>query len=282
MEWAFFARTQWGQYDTALLELEVTWDKTQVGAPLPVTLGERPAVKKPIQTVQDAKDAMKHYIDLIPFDKILALPQAISTDIHYRSVTDEEMEAALRKRNAAGPAEQDIYASYLLELYLTEMETRHPHAVLQFSIGAEPLPYESGSKLRTETVFEVAEIVSRHPNLNFQFFLASMHQNQAFCTLCRELPNLYLIGYWWHNFFPPYIARVMEERLDMLPLNKNIGFFTDAYCVDWVYAKTLMIRKMMAEVLAKKVNLGQYTKEQAVRIAADLLYGNAHRALGMQ
>ena len=33
------------------------------------------------------------------------------------------------------------------------------------------------------------------------------------------------------------IRQVMEERLDMLPANKQIGFFSDAYCVEWSYAK---------------------------------------------
>ena len=30
---------------------------------------------------------------------------------------------------------------------------------------------------------------------------------------------------------------MMSERLDMLPLDKQVGFFSDAYCVEWVYGK---------------------------------------------
>src|SRR6202035_2044496 len=84
------------------------------------------------------------------------------------------------------------------------------------------------------------------PGLRFQCLLASRHANQSLCTLARELPNLSLAGYWWHNFFPDAIRQVMGERLDMLPANKQIGFFSDAYCVEWTYAKTILVRRQMA------------------------------------
>ncbi len=59
-------------------------------------------------------------------------------------------------------------------------------------------------------------MIARHPGIRFQCFLSSAHANQALCTLARELPNFSLAGYWWHNFFPSFIERVMSERLDML------------------------------------------------------------------
>ena len=43
-------------------------------------------------------------------------------------------------------------------------------------------------------------------------------------TLARELPNLSLAGYWWHNFFSGAMRQVMAERLEMLPISKQIGF----------------------------------------------------------
>ena len=60
----------------------------------------------------------------------------------------------------------------------------------------------------------------------------------------------------------------MEERLDMVAANKQVGFFSDAYCVEWSYAKVLMVRRQLAEVLAAKVRQGQYTHEQAIQVRA--------------
>ncbi len=82
------------------------------------------------------------------------------------------------------------------------------------------------------------------------------------CTLARELPNLSLAGYWWHNFFPDAIAQVMRERLEMLPANKQVGFFSDAYCAEWSYAKAVIVRKILARVLAERIELGQFDRAE--------------------
>jgi hypothetical protein len=113
-------------------------------------------------------------------------------------------------------------------------------------------------------------------------FLSSRHGNQSLCTLARELPNFSLAGYWWHNFFPGAIRQVMEERLDMLPTNKQIGFFSDAYCVDWAYAKRHMVSRLLARVLAEKISLGQYSFNDATAIAKAILQTSAQELLGMK
>jgi hypothetical protein len=38
----------------------------------------------------------------------------------------------------------------------------------------------------------------------------------------------------------------------MVPLNKQVGFFSDAYTVEWAYAKAIIVRKQMARVRRKK------------------------------
>lgn len=283
LEWAFFTRAQWGVNDIPLYELERAWNQPGPGAPLPVTMGEgRPEVARPIRTLDDVHSAIAHYVAHIPCGQVLSTAQHISTDINFRGVTDEEMATALARRHRATPAERDIYASYILEAFLTELERHAEEIVYQFSLGAEPLPYETGSKLRQETIYELAAIIARHPKLRFQVFLSSAHANQALCTLARELPNLSLAGYWWQNFFPSIICQVIGERLDMVAANKQVGFFSDAYCVDWTYAKVILVRKQWAEVLAQKVKQGQYTIDDALAIARQTLFETPQALLGMR
>ena len=272
LEWSFFTRSQWGQYDTALLELEYSWNQDYPGPPLPVTVDRSTLnFQKVIHTIEDVEDALDHYISHMPFDEIVNMTSHLSTDINYRSVTREEMIEALAVRENAGPEQRDIYANYICEGFLTRLEASHPGFTLQYSIGAEPLPYETGSKLRTETVYELANQASRFKNLNFAVYSASEHQDQAFCTLVRELPNVYIAGYWWHCFFPNKIRRMISDRLDMLPTNKQSAFFSDAYCMDWTYGKAYIVKKQLASVLAEKIENGQYTYESALQIAKQIL-----------
>ena len=280
LEWGFFTRCQWGEYDTALYELERCWGR-KPDSPTPIGGGVRPAPERQIRSLAGVRAAVSHYVDSIPYGQVLALATHISTDIDFRHVTDVEMEAALDRRPEAGPAERDLYASYVNELFLTALERHGDELVFQFSLGAEPLPFETASRLSQRTVGQLAQMIARHPRLRFQCFLASRHANQALCTLGRQLPNFSLAGYWWHNFFPDVIRQVLAERLDMLPTNKQIAFFSDAYCVEWTYAKAIIVRRQMARVLAEKIEQGQYTVDDALAVARAILAESPQHLLGM-
>jgi glucuronate isomerase len=281
LEWGFFTRCQWGEFDTALYELERCWGRTPE-SPSPIGAGGRPPTERTIVSLADVHAAVTHYVEAIPYRQILSTATHLSTDIDYRLVSDSEMEAALARRSQAGPAERDVYASYINEAFLTQLERRPEGIVFQFSFGAEPLPYETGSRLRQETIRQLGEIIGRHPKLRFQCFLASRHANQSLCTLARELPNFTLAGYWWHNFFPDVIRQVLSERLDMVPTNKQVGFLSDAYCLEWTYAKSMIVRRQIAQLLAQRIDQGQYTFDEALKVAEAILYEAPQQILGMK
>jgi len=281
LEWAMFNRAQWGEFDTALYELERCWGQPP-GSPTPIGGKNRPSPERTIRSLADVHEAVRYYVKTIPLDKVCAKATAFSSEIDYTIVTDAEMEAAMHRRPHAGVRERDLYASYVNEAFLTELEKIGDKIVYQFAIGAEPLPFETGSRLPQRTLAQLGEIIARHPKLRFQCFLASRHANQTLCTLVRELPNLSLAGYWWHNFFPDAIRQVMAERFDMVPGNKQIGFFSDAYCVEWTYGKAILVRKIMAQVLAQKIEQGQFTISQAVDFSRAILFDSPQSLLGMK
>lgn len=280
LEWGFFTRCQWGEYDTALYELERCWGRTP-DSPTPIGAGARPATERTIRSLADVHAAVDHYVNAIPYNQVLSTATHLSTDINYNLVSDAEMETALAGRSSASAVQRDIYASYINEKFLTQLEKHADGIAFQFSFGAEPLPYETGSRLAQETIRQLGEMVGRHPKLRFQCFLASRHANQSLCTLARELPNLSLAGYWWHNFFPEVIRQIIGERLDMLPASKQVGFFSDAYCVEWTYAKALMVRRQLAQVLAQRIEQGQFSFDGALQTAKRILFETPQKLLAM-
>ncbi len=281
LEWGMFMRTQWGEFDTAVYDLERTWGR-RPEAPVAILGGEaRPATDRTIKTVDDVQAAIKHYVDVIPYDQVVSTAMGISSDIDYRLPSDGEMAAALKRRAQAGPAERDIYAAYIGEAFLSALEKHGDEILFQFSLGAEPLPFETASRISQKTLSQLAQIVARHPKLRFQCFVSSRHADQTLCTFCRELPNFSLAGFWWHNFFPSAIRQVMAERLDMVPANKQVGFFSDAYVVEWSYAKTVIVRKQMAQVFAEKIAQGQYSFDDVLRVAREILYETPQSLCGM-
>ena len=61
-----------------------------------------------------------------------------------------------------------------------------------------------------------------------------------------------------------------------------MGFFSDAYCVEWTYAKSIIVRKQLASVLAEKVSQGQYSDTDAIEIARRILLETPQTLLGMK
>jgi glucuronate isomerase len=282
LEWAFFTRCQRGEYDTPLYELERCWGK-QPGPPMPVKSGgPRPPAEKTVRTLDDVRAAVRYYTDTIPSDKVSSIATHISMDLDLSPVTDGEMSRALKKRGEAGKRERDIFASYINELFLTELEARGGKVVFQFSFGAEPLGFETSGRLSQTAIAQAAEMIARHPGIRFQCFLSSLHANQSMCTLCRQLPNLSLAGYWWHNFFPRAMRQIMEERLDMLPVSRQTGFFSDAYCAEWAYAKLALTRRLLAEVFSTRINCGQYSPDDAEKIAREILHRSPLELLNLE
>jgi hypothetical protein len=282
LEWAFFGRAQWGESDTALWELEKAWSEGAPAAPSPIGPdAARPVPARTIRSVADIHEALDAYVTAIP-SNVLGTAQHISTDIDFRLVDERTMAAALRRRQRAGRQERDVYASYIMEEFFKRLEASKPGVMFQFSLGAEPLPAETASRLSQATLAGLAETVARHPGIRFQCYLSSAHANQTLCTLARELPNFSLAGYWWHNFFPAFIERVMRERLDMLAASRQVGFFSDAYTMEWCYAKAVMVRKMLSRVLADKITHGQYDKPAALAVAREILFEAPRRLMGME
>jgi hypothetical protein len=68
----------------------------------------------------------------------------------------------------------------------------------------------------------------------------------------------------------------------MLSAARQVGFFSDAYTIEWSYAKAVMVRKMLSRVLAEKVIQGQYDRPMALAIAREILFDSPRRLIGME
>ena len=62
---------------------------------------------------------------------------------------------------------------------------------------------------------------------------------------------------------------------------RQIGFFSDAYCVEWLYTKSKLVRMELAKALADRIARGQYTLDGAVETAMKLLHETPRRLLGL-
>ncbi len=70
-------------------------------------------------------------------------------------------------------------------------------------------------------------------------------------------PNVVPMGHWWYSNIPTYIAADLRARLEAVPKTKQVGYYSDAYKLEFVLPKFNMYRKILAETLAEDAVRGQ-------------------------
>ena len=100
--------------------------------------------------------------------------------------------------------------------------------------------------------------------------------------------NVYPSGHWWYSNQPTDIAREIRRRLDAVPGNKPIGYFSDAYYLEFILPKFRMYKFELASALAERMerslvhpNMALFTLDDALETAESLLLDNPARVLGL-
>jgi len=119
-----------------------------------------------------------------------------------------------------------------------------------------------------------ADLFARHSGVKFDVFSASEQINHELAVIARLYPNVYVSGYWWHQMFPERIRSMVRERVQMLPMTKSCGFFSDARCVEWLYGRAKLARWEITYALTELVEQHYIEEGTAVRTARCYLQGN--------
>ncbi|MHB0878575.1 MAG: hypothetical protein ACYC5O_21260, partial [Anaerolineae bacterium] len=128
----------------------------------------------------------------------------------------------------------------------------------------------------------VGRIASAYEDFRFNLSSASDLYTQDLGILAKHVPNVSVAGYWWHTFYPHYIRKSLETRLDMVPMNKIVGFFSDAYHAEWCYPKLKLVKQVIEDVLVDRVERGWYSTDLALRLVRRLLHDNAAEIYGTE
>ncbi len=115
----------------------------------------------------------------------------------------------------------------------------------------------------------------QYNDVDFHLISAYRFQSHELTIIAKNYPNVYLTGYWWYCFFPESITQHLLERIQLLPMGKICGFFSDAYVLEWIYGKAALTRKITKEALEQMVKKEFYTESLAKEIAEHLLSKNA-------
>jgi predicted TIM-barrel fold metal-dependent hydrolase len=93
-------------------------------------------------------------------------------------------------------------------------------------------------------------------------------------------PTAYLDLAWMSLFSPAAAKQALSEAIDMLD-GTQLMFGTDAANLEEMYGVSKFTRRILAEVLAEKIESGFLSEAPALRIARRILYTNAVELYGL-
>src|SRR5262245_990421 len=128
------------------------------------------------------------------------------------------------------------------------------------------------------SLIQYAELFNAFPDVPFCVSVLSSGQNQELVSYSWIFPNVLTSGHWWYSNIPAYITQDARARLQAVPKTKQIGYYSDAYKLEFILPKYNMYRRILAQILAEDfVRPGMATEQQAVDLARLLLRDNTRR-----
>lgn len=137
------------------------------------------------------------------------------------------------------------------------------------------LPLTSETFLRS-----LAAWIDRTPDVAFDILNCDPVTEAFFMTMARTRPNVYLCGVWWHAMSDAWIEEMFYRRFLTVPLCKLTGFFSDAYCAEWVYGKHVLMKAGIVRALARAVRAGVFTSEDCPAVLRQILHDTPARLSG--
>jgi glucuronate isomerase len=128
------------------------------------------------------------------------------------------------------------------------------------------------------SLIQYADLFNAFPEVTFCISVLSSNQNQELASYSWIFPNVVTSGHWWYSNIPAYVEQDMRARVQAVPKTKQIGYYSDAYKLEFILPKYDMYRRLLAGVLADDfVRVGSHNERQAVELAQLLLRDNARR-----
>jgi glucuronate isomerase len=131
------------------------------------------------------------------------------------------------------------------------------------------------------SLVQYAELFNAFPEVTFCVSVLSSGQNQELASYSWIFPNVVTSGHWWYSNIPAYIELDVRARLQAVPKTKQIGYYSDAYKLEFVLPKFNMYRRTLARVLADDfVRPGRLSESRALDLGKQVIRGNVERIFG--
>jgi len=184
-------------------------------------------------------------------------------------------------------SEQDLLSSYV---FWTLAEFCSEHKLpFDLMIGVNRRVYEGGVFQGQDlfdkrvSLIQYKALFNAFPNVTFPISVLGSTSNQELVSYAWIFPNVTVNGHWWYSNIPTFIEQDTRSRLEAVPRNKQVGYYSDMYKLEFALPKFRMYRRVLAKVLANDFVVGRgWTEEQAIALGHQVLRGNVETIFNIQ
>ena len=136
---------------------------------------------------------------------------------------------------------------------------------------------------RRVSLHDYRELFNHFAGVTFPVSTLSPDAGAELVAYSWIFPNVIPNGHWWYSNVPAFIANDLKARLQAVPKGKPIGYYSDAYKLEFVLPKFNMYRKILAETLADDYIRGRsWSTERALELARHVLIDNPKQIFGLE
>ncbi len=193
-------------------------------------------------------------------------------------------EAALQKVLRSAEPDQEGEAKATLARWTFWCLARHcaeHHLPFDLMIGVNRQVYPGGVYQGQDlydsrvSLIQYAKLFNAFPTVTFPLSVLASVTNQELVDYAWIFPNVVTNGHWWYSNTPSIIERDLRARLEAVPRTKQIGYYSDAYKLEFILPKFNMYRRILARVLAEDFVVGRsWSEEASLQLGQQLLRGN--------
>jgi glucuronate isomerase len=215
----------------------------------------------------------------------ISLPPQFEPDpgfIPFHDDKDPEVAAAFARLDQAADEDDLAEARELKVFWMLAEHCKAFKLPFDLMVGVNRKVYAHGVPQGQDlfdqrtSLAQLAPLFNSFPDVTFCVSVLSSGQNQELASYSWIFPNVITSGHWWYSNIPAYIEQDARARLQAVPKTKQIGYYSDAYKLEFVLPKFNMYRRLLAKVLADDfVRTKVYTEAQALELARLLLRDNA-------
>ena len=233
--------------------------------------------RREIRHGADYREFMAAVVRSLPLTEYRCVTLWTPPSLNHTQAGEDSVNRIIHDVKAGRPLGPDAaggFACFAVRCLLDELRKTEMR-VVQWMAGAEVLlPHRSILQWDGAWSGALGRIAGDYEDFAFNVTTAADAHTQDLAILAKHFPNISVAGYWWHTFYPHYIRKSLETRLDAVPLNKIVGFFSDAYHCEWCYPKLKLVKQILEDILVERVDRGWYSLELARSLVAKLLYSN--------